>query len=45
MACGTELIERYNAEHESAIELRQIKYLNNIIEQEVLSQMPAPYFG
>ncbi len=31
---NTAAIESYNTEHETAIELRQCKYLNNIIEQD-----------
>jgi putative transposase len=29
-----QLIESHNAEHEAGIEIRQIKYLNNIVEQD-----------
>jgi putative transposase len=28
------VIERYNAAHETAIEVRQVKYLNNRVEQD-----------
>jgi transposase-like protein len=31
---NTAAIESYNAEHETDIEIRQIKYLNNIVEQD-----------
>jgi transposase-like protein len=31
---NTAAIERYNAEHEADIEIRRIKYLNNIVEQD-----------
>ena len=31
---NTAAIESYNAEHEADIEIRQIKYLNNIVEQD-----------
>jgi transposase-like protein len=27
-------IESYNTEHEAGIEIRQVKYLNNIVEQD-----------
>ena len=27
-------IESYNAEHQAAVEIRQVKYLNNILEQD-----------
>ena len=31
---NTAALESYNAEHEAGIEIRQIKYLNNIVEQD-----------
>jgi putative transposase len=31
---NTAAIKRYNAEHKTGIEIRQIKYLNNIVEQD-----------
>ena len=31
---NTASIESYNAEHEADIEIRRIKYLNNIVEQD-----------
>ncbi len=31
---NTAAIESYNTEHETAIEIRQCKYLNNLIEQD-----------
>jgi len=31
---NTAAIESYNAEHEADIEIRRIKYLNNIVEQD-----------
>ena len=31
---NTAAIESFNAEHEADIEIRQIKYLNNIVEQD-----------
>jgi transposase-like protein len=31
---NTAAIESHNAEHEAGIEFRQIKYLNNIVEQD-----------
>src|SRR5260370_19741567 len=31
---NTAAIESYNAEHEADIEIRQVKYLNNIVEQD-----------
>jgi transposase-like protein len=31
---NTAALESYNAEHEADIEIRQIKYLNNIVEQD-----------
>jgi len=33
-AANNAAIEDYNAEHDSSIEIRQIKYLNNIVEQD-----------
>ena len=31
---NTTAIERYNAKHKAGIEIRQVKYLNNIVEQD-----------
>ena len=31
---NTAAIENYNSEHETKIELRQVKYLNNVVEQD-----------
>ena len=31
---NTAAIENYNSEHDTKIELRQVKYLNNIVEQD-----------
>ena len=40
-------IERYNAEHEAAIGLRQVKYLNNVVEQDhrAIKKMVRPMLG
>jgi putative transposase len=31
---NTAAIENYNSEHDTKIELRQVKYLNNVVEQD-----------
>jgi putative transposase len=33
---NTAAITRYNADHETAINVRQCKYLNNIVEQDIV---------
>jgi putative transposase len=40
-------IKRYNEEHGTAIEIRQIKYLNNIVEQDhrVVKRITRPILG
>jgi putative transposase len=40
-------VESYNTEHEAAIELRQVKYLNNIVEQNhrAIKRMTRPMLG
>jgi len=44
---NTAAIESYNAEHEADIELRRIKYLNNIVEQDrrAVKRMTRPMLG
>ncbi len=40
-------VESYNAEYETGIELRQVKYLNNIVEQDhrAIKRMTRPMLG
>ena len=44
---NTAAIESYNAEHEAEIEIRQIKYLNNIVEQDhrAVKRVARPMLG
>jgi putative transposase len=44
---NTAAVESYNAEHEAGIELRQAKYLNNIVEQDhrAIKRMTRPMLG
>jgi len=44
---NTAAIESYNVEHEAGIELRQVKYLNNIVEQDhrAIKRMIRPMLG
>jgi putative transposase len=44
---NTAAVESYNAEHEAGIELRQVKYLNNIVEQDhrAIKRMTRPMLG
>jgi putative transposase len=44
---NTTAIESYNAEHETDIEIRQIKYLNNIVEQDyrAIKRVTRPTLG
>jgi transposase-like protein len=44
---NTAAIGRYNADHETAINLRQCKYLNNIVEQDhrAIKRMTRPMLG
>ncbi|WP_428991319.1 IS6 family transposase [Methylocapsa aurea] len=44
---NTAAIERYNAEHEADIEIRRIKYLNNIVEQDhrAVKRVTRPMLG
>jgi putative transposase len=44
---NTAAITRYNADHESTINLRQCKYLNNIVEQDhrAIKRMTRPMLG
>ena len=44
---NTAAIDSYNAEHEAGIELRQVKYLNNIVEQDhrSIKRMTRPMLG
>ena len=46
-AANTAAIIRYNAEHEAAIELRQAKYVNNIVEQDhrAIKRIVRPMLG
>jgi putative transposase len=40
-------IESYSAEHETDIEIRQVKYLNNIVEQDhrAIKRLVRPMMG
>jgi putative transposase len=40
-------VESYNTEHDAGIELRQVKYLNNIVEQDhrAIKRMTRPMLG
>ena len=44
---NTAAVERYNAEHDAGIELRQVKYLNNIVEQDhrAIKRLTRPMLG
>ena len=44
---NTAAVESYNAEHDAGIELRQVKYLNNIVEQDhrAIKRMTRPMLG
>jgi transposase-like protein len=44
---NTAAIESYNAAHETGIEIRQVKYLNNIVEQDhrAIKRMTRPMLG
>ena len=44
---NTAAIESHNFEHEAAIEIRQIKYLNNIVEQDhwAIKRLVRPMLG
>ena len=44
---NTAAIESYKAEHEAGIEIRQVKYLNNIIEQDhrAIKRLLRPMLG
>ena len=44
---NTAAVESYNVEQESGIELRQVKYLNNIVEQDhrAVKRMTRPMLG
>jgi putative transposase len=44
---NTAAIESHNAEHEAGIEIRQVKYLNNIVEQErrAIKRLLRPMLG
>ena len=44
---NTAALEGYNAEHEADIEIRQIKYLNNIVEQDhrAVKRVARPMLG
>jgi putative transposase len=44
---NTAAIESYNAEHDADIEMRQIKYLNNIVEQDhrAVKRLVRPILG
>src|SRR5437867_11067093 len=46
-AANEAAIKRYNAEHGTAIEIRQVKYLNNIVEQDHrgVKRMTRPMLG
>jgi hypothetical protein len=44
---NTAAIESYNADHDAKIETRQVKYLNNIVEQDhrAIKRMTRPMLG
>ena len=44
---NTAAVESYNAEHDAGIELRQVKYLNNIVEQDhrAIKRKTRPLLG
>ena len=44
---NTAALESYNAEHEADIKIRQIKYLNNIVEQDhrAVKRVARPMLG
>jgi len=44
---NTAAIESYNAEHEAEIQIRRIKYLNNIVEQDhrAVKRVVRPMMG
>jgi putative transposase len=44
---NTAAIESYNAEHDAEIETRQVKYLNNIVEQDhrAVKRLTRPMLG
>jgi putative transposase len=44
---NTAAIESYNADHKASIEIRQIKYLNNIVEQDhrAVKRLVRPMLG
>ena len=44
---NTAAVESYNTEHNAGIELRQVKYLNNIVEQDhrAIKRMTRPMLG
>ena len=44
---NTAAVESYNVEQESGIELRHVKYLNNIVEQDhrAVKRMTRPMLG
>ena len=46
-AANAAAIESYNEEHEADIETRQIKYLNNIVEQDhrAIKRLVRPMLG
>ena len=46
-AANEAAIKRYNAEHGTAIEIRKIKYLNNIVEQDhrAVKRVTRPMLG
>ena len=44
---NTAAIESYNAKHKAGIEIRQVKYLNNIVEQDhrAIKRLVRPMLG
>ena len=44
---NTAAVESYNTNHNAGIELRQVKYLNNIVEQDhrAIKRMTRPLLG
>jgi putative transposase len=46
-SASTAAIESYNAEHDTEVEIRQVKYLNNIVEQDhrAIKRQVRPMMG
>ena len=46
-SASTAAIESYNAEHDTEVEIRQVKYLNNVVEQDhrAIKRQVRPMMG